>query len=216
MFTGFSPETMDFLWGIRLNNNRPWFEEHKKEYQKYLYEPMKALAQEVFSHFRDVPNMAYKCSRIYKDARLHPAVPYKESLWLSMRPDNLPWSEQPTLYFEITPEGYSYGFILWKPQKDAMNKFRQMLTAKTGEFPSLIQKLEKKSGATFKPQYNYRKIPCEDEALKPWYNLKTIVLDVERQPDDLLFSKDLADEVIKTLKTLYPMYEYCLKFTSSL
>ena len=30
MFTGFTPETVDFLWGIRMNNNRDWFLEHKK------------------------------------------------------------------------------------------------------------------------------------------------------------------------------------------
>lgn len=29
MFTGFTPETIDFLWGIRMNNNREWFLEHK-------------------------------------------------------------------------------------------------------------------------------------------------------------------------------------------
>ena len=32
MFTGFTPETVDFLWGIRMNNNRDWFLEHKKQY----------------------------------------------------------------------------------------------------------------------------------------------------------------------------------------
>ena len=42
-FNGYSPETVDFLWGIRMNNNREWFLEHKKEYVKYLYEPTKAL-----------------------------------------------------------------------------------------------------------------------------------------------------------------------------
>ena len=40
-FEGFSPETVDFLWGIRLNNNREWFEANKKNYVTYLYEPMK-------------------------------------------------------------------------------------------------------------------------------------------------------------------------------
>ena len=35
-FKGFYPETIDFLWGIRFNNNREWFTEHKEEYQKYL------------------------------------------------------------------------------------------------------------------------------------------------------------------------------------
>ena len=29
MFTGFTPETVDFLWGIRLNNNREWLQPTK-------------------------------------------------------------------------------------------------------------------------------------------------------------------------------------------
>ncbi len=36
MFDGFSPKTVDFLWGIRMNNNREWFLTHKQEYQRYL------------------------------------------------------------------------------------------------------------------------------------------------------------------------------------
>lgn len=50
-FAGFSPETFDFLWGIRLNNNKEWFAEHKKDYVDRLYEPMKALGQAAFRPF---------------------------------------------------------------------------------------------------------------------------------------------------------------------
>lgn len=214
LFTGFSPETIDFLWGLRLNNNKTWFTEHKSEYQKFLYEPMKALAQEVFEPFRDVPNMAYKVSRIYKDARMHPTVPYKESLWLSMRPDDLPWSEQPTLYFEIRPEAYSYGFILWKPRAEMTEKFRLMLQARPDEFPALIQQVGVDSGVQFTAEQYYRKKPCPIEALQPYWNMKSIMMDVDRAPDDLLFSADLVGEVTRTLQALYPLYEYCLRFTT--
>ena len=48
MFRGFSPETMDFLWGIRMNNERSWFLAHKNDYMQYLYEPMKALGEAIF------------------------------------------------------------------------------------------------------------------------------------------------------------------------
>lgn len=214
MFTGFSPETMDFLWGIRFNNNREWFQAHKEIYQAALYEPMKALAQEVFAPFREVPNMAYKVSRIYKDARLHPAVPYKESLWLSMRPDNLPWSEQPTLYFEIRPEGYSYGFILWRPKTDMMTKYRTLLETRPDEFLELVSRVEQASGIPFGGETYHRKKACPVEAAAPFYNQKSILMDVDRAPDDLLFSADLAVQVASTLQALYPMYEYCLKFTT--
>ena len=51
MFEGFSPETFDFLWGIRMNNNREWFLAHKKQYVDTLYEPMKALGKALFQPF---------------------------------------------------------------------------------------------------------------------------------------------------------------------
>ena len=60
MFTGFTPETVDFLWGIRMNNNRDWFLEHKKQYTDALYEPMKALGQAVFQPFLDKPGNILK------------------------------------------------------------------------------------------------------------------------------------------------------------
>lgn len=213
MFRGFSPETIDFLWGIRLNNNRDWFTAHKQEYQRTLYEPMKELAQVLYAPLREVPNMTCKVSRIYKDARMHPAVPYKESLWISMRPEDLPWSEQPTLYFEIRPEGYSYGFVLWKPRTEALEQFRRMLLGRPGEFASLVKRMEKQSGISFRGETYARKKTCPDPAAEPYFQLKNICMDVDRGPDDLLFSPDLAGEVARTLQTLVPLYEYCLKFT---
>ena len=32
MFQGFSQGAVDFLWGVRFNNERSWFEAHKQEY----------------------------------------------------------------------------------------------------------------------------------------------------------------------------------------
>ena len=86
MFTGFTPETVDFLWGIRMNNNRDWFLEHKKQYTDTLYEPMKALGQAVFQPFLDKPGNILKVSRIYRDARLHPPFRHLPSLLRVLRP----------------------------------------------------------------------------------------------------------------------------------
>ena len=60
MFEGFSPETVDFLWGIRMNNNRSWFMENKKQYVSTLYEPMKALGKDLFVPFQDTPGNILK------------------------------------------------------------------------------------------------------------------------------------------------------------
>ena len=64
-FKGFTPETVDFLWGIRMNNNREWFLEHKKDYVNHLYEPMKALGWDLFQPFLEKTGSLLKVSRIY-------------------------------------------------------------------------------------------------------------------------------------------------------
>ncbi len=51
MFTGYCDKTLDFLWGIRLNNDRAWFTEHKDDYLQYLYQPTMDLGNEVYARF---------------------------------------------------------------------------------------------------------------------------------------------------------------------
>ena len=150
MFEGFSPETVDFLWGIRMNNNREWFLEHKKQYVDTLYEPMKALGKELFQPYLDKPGELLKVSRIYRDARLHHPLPYKESLWICIRQDVAWWAENPCLYFEITPDGISYGFFIWQPRVATMNDFRQAISAKPDEFLELIRSTEEAVGMPVK------------------------------------------------------------------
>ena len=117
MFTGYSEKTMDFMWGIRLNNNRDWFTAHKEEYLQHLYQPTMALGQEAYEKFMDkFPKLGLNLHvcRIYRDARrLHGQGPYKDHLWLTIRPDNDIWSQQPVFWFEITPEEWSYGGGFW-------------------------------------------------------------------------------------------------------
>lgn len=44
-FEGYTQETLDFLWGIRFNNERGWFLDHKQDYEKCLLSPTRALGE---------------------------------------------------------------------------------------------------------------------------------------------------------------------------
>ena len=41
MFEGFSQSAIDFLWGIKFNNEREWFPAHKQEYLTYVDKPLR-------------------------------------------------------------------------------------------------------------------------------------------------------------------------------
>lgn len=213
MFEGFSPQTIDFLWGIRMNNNRDWFLAHKKDYIQYLYEPMKALSKELFQPFLDRTGDLLKVSRIYRDTRMHHPLPYKESLWICIRQDVEWWAENPCLYFEICPDNISYGFILWRPRPSTMEQFRQYITAKPKEFLDLIQKTQKKTGLPISASLYKRTKPCPGEDLLPYFSWKgNISCTVTEEINENTFGPDLAIRVRKLFEDLLPLYDYFSRF----
>ena len=213
MFAGYSPETIDFLWGIRMNNNREWFTEHKKDYVNYLYEPTKALGQELFQPFLDKPGNLLKVSRIYRDARMHPPTPYKESLWICIRQDVQWWAENPCLYFEINPEGISYGFFIWKPRTATMEEFRRHITAYPDEFRRLIRETEEAVGMPIAAEVYKRPKPTDNPDLMPYFAWKgQIGCTVEKAPGPDIFGPELKDEVLAFFEKLIPLYDYFNKF----
>ena len=214
MFTGFTPETMDFLWGIRMNNNRDWFTQHKGDYVRTLYEPMKELGQAVFQPFLERPGNLLKVSRIYRDARMHPPTPYKESLWLCIRRDVDWWAENPCLYFELNPEGANYGFFYWKPRTSMLEDFRRNISAKPDDFLKLISDTEAAVGQPVTAECYKRPKPTDNPALIPYFAWKgQIGCTREITPGDRLFGPQLEEEVSGFFEALTPLYEYFNQFT---
>ena len=213
MFTGFTPETVDFLWGIRLNNNREWFQEHKKDYVNFLYEPMKALGKDLFQPFLERSGDICKVSRIYRDARMHPPEPYKESLWICIRQDVEWWGENPCLYFEINPEGVDYGFFIWKPRTATLEDFRRRIAAKPDEFLGMVEKVESATGQKVLAECYKRPKPCDDPALQPYFAWKGQI-GCTRHEDfgEAAFGPRLGERVAEFFNQLLPLYDYFNRF----
>jgi uncharacterized protein (TIGR02453 family) len=209
MFEGFSPETVDFLWGIRMNNNREWFLANKEQYVKKLYEPMKALGAHIFRPFVDKSGTLLKVSRIYRDARLHHPLPYKESLWICIRQDVDWWGDNPCLYFEINPEGVDYGFFFWKPRPATMKEFRRRIAANPAEFLKMVKKVEKDTGVTIAAKEYKHPQACEDPKLERFFLWKEqIGCTVHEDFGEATFGPELGDRVMAFLEKLTPLYDY--------
>ena len=214
MFQGFTPETVDFLWGIRLNNNREWFTEHKKDYVNTLYEPMKALGKELFVPFLDRPGNLLKVSRIYRDARMHHPLPYKESLWICIRKDVEWWAENVCLFFEINPDNIFYGLCWLRPRVSALTDFRKAISDRPDEFLALIRATEEAVDKSVTAELYKRPKPTDNPDLEPYFAWKTYISctwQEEIGPDT--FGPQLADRVREKLEKLIPLYDYFNQFT---
>lgn len=211
MFEGFSQNAIDFLWGIRLNNEREWFLAHKQEYLTYVDAPMRALASEVHAAMdAEFPDAALRVhvSRIYRDARrLHGRGPYKDHLWFVLEHPSDERAGHPALYFEIAPNYYSYGCGFWDMDAATAAKHRARIDNDPKPLETLARRLNKSRFRLDGPEY---KRPKGDvgKLLNPWYNRKNLAVTYDDNPEGVLFTPQLRDELLEGFRFLMPYYEY--------
>ena len=213
MFQGYTQETVDFMWGIRFNNEREWFLAHKEDYQKHLLEPTRALGEQVYEGLRGMlPHepLLLKVSRIYRDARrLHGRGPYKDHLWFCVRTGDKDWTGRPTFYFEIAPEYYSYGMGCYDPTPLTMAKLRARIDRDPGTMEKLTRGLNRQTEFVLETEdYKKPRSQAPSELLAPWYQAKSFSLCHEDKLTEELFSRDIVDRLKTGFEFLLPYYDY--------
>ena len=219
MFTGFTDETVDFMWGIRFNNERGWFEAHKEDYLTYFYRPMAALADEVYdylAHRRPDLGLIRKVTRIYRDARrLHGRGPYKDHLWFSVEQPSEQWTAHPTLWFELGPESWSYGLGYYMARPVTMARLRARMDRDPKIMTDLTRRLKRQSEFVLEgEEYRRPKAQAPVPELEPWYRKKSFTLCHEAKLEEALFSRDLVDRLKKGYDFLLPYYDYFITLDS--
>ena len=219
MFTGFTDETVDFMWGIRFNNERGWFEAHKEDYLTYFYRPMAALADEVYdylAHRRPDLGLIRKVTRIYRDARrLHGGGPYKDNLWFSVEQPSEQWTAHPTLWFELGPESWSYGLGYYMARPVTMARLRARMDRDPKIMTDLTRRLKRQSEFVLEgEEYRRPKAQAPVPELEPWYRKKSFTLCHEAKLEEALFSRDLVDRLKKGYDFLLPYYDYFITLDS--
>ena len=214
MFQGFSDQTIQFLWELKFNNERPWFNDHKEIYLTQLYQPMVALGHEAYDILMERnPKLSgnLKITRIYRDARrLYGGGPYKDHLWLSVeRPHDrdADWHGIPALWFEVSAAGYDYGFGYWgRPME--MEQYRRRIQRDPKTMEKLVRRFQKQNLFTLEGEEYKRPKGETSKLLTPWYNRKFISLVRHCEPDDLFRSPELVQTLADGWQELVGFYQY--------
>lgn len=212
MFNGFTDKTVDFMWNIRFNNNRSWFEEHKNEYKAVLEKPMHEFAEAVYSRFisnHDELNLRLHIARIYRDAR-RPNIhgPYKDHLWFTIRQHTEEWTDKPVFWFELEPETWSYGLGYYRAKPLTMQKLRARIDNNPKPLQLLNYELERQTEFVLEGN-DYARTKCDpDRPLAAWYNKKTFSLIHKEDITKAIFSPDLVNRVTQGFEFLIPYYLY--------
>jgi len=213
MFQGFSPETFEFLWGIRFNNEKPWFEAHKKEYQDHLLIPMRELCadvqREMAERFPKVP-LNQHISRIYRDARrLFGRGPFKDHMWLTLfRWDQGDDGSKPVFWFEVSPDNWSYGMGYWMASPTVMANHRARADRDDRPLLKLANRLKKQDTFILEGPEYARKKEAPRKDLESWYNKKSLSIGCTRELGEELYSPQLVTTLADGFTFLMPYYEY--------
>ena len=155
----FTPKALRFLRGLAKNNNKPWFEAHRTDYETELREPMRDLIGEMNALFaKFAPEIAgdpkRSMFRINRDIRFSKdKSPYKThaACWFHhRRATSRVGSEADAgsagFYFHIEPGRSMVGGGLWMPPRPQLNARRDAIAEDPAGFDKVAKGLTKRFG----------------------------------------------------------------------
>ncbi|MBE9524604.1 MAG: DUF2461 domain-containing protein, partial [Chloroflexi bacterium] len=131
-FDGFPVETINFLAALRTNNNKPWFVEHKSDYESFFISPAREFAVAMGARLRELspgviadPRVNKSIFRIYRDVRFsHDKTPYKTHLALFFWVGNGAKLENPGYYFHLDADNLMLGGGIYQFSKPLLKAYR--------------------------------------------------------------------------------------------
>ena len=210
-FHGFTQEAGAFLWNLSFHNERPWFLEHREQFETALNRPFRALCAETLRLMRErFPERDFDAhvSRIYRDARrLFGRGPYKDHLWFTLTPEGA-GEYGPTFWFEIGAADYSYGLGFWAPGASTMEALRRAIAANPAAFERLVTEVSGMRGFALHGEEYRRPKGDLGDVINPWYNRKYLDFGTRRDHDALLYSADLVGAMARDFEKLMPLCRF--------
>lgn len=137
------PQIIEFLRRLQDNNNRPWFQQHRAEYDA-LRLPWEQDVERLISLMSEwdpsMRGLTVKQSvyRIYRDVRFSPdKSPYKNYFSAVVGPSGR-HCRQACDYIHFQPDGTMIGGGIWWPDKPVLDELRKLIDAEGEEFLDIV------------------------------------------------------------------------------
>ena len=217
-FNGFSRKTLKFLRGLKANNNKPWFEAHRTDYNEFVLQPLRDLVTDLGDYMLDIdprfeitPAVNKTISRIYRDTRFSKdKSPFRSTVWFTFKNRSKDWMTRVCGYFfELSVDSYRYGMGFYDAAPAIMSKFREQIDENPNEFLKAISFFAKQRTFVLEGE-KYKRIidKSKPEKIQHWYQRKNMYLACNRKIDITLFSRKLAEDLIADFNMISPLYLY--------
>lgn len=207
--------TLKFLKDLRQNNNKPWFDEHKPQYQQ-AKDDFETLVQQLIDGLAkidpDIRGLQVKdcVFRIYKDVRFSKdKTPYKTNMGAYFSKGGKK-SDHAGYYFQLEPGASFLAGGMWMPQAPVLKKVRQEIDYDFTAFEGIVGQKEfikglgKVNGDTLKsaPQ-GY----SEDNPAIAYLKLKSLIVN-HNISDDTVTQPTLVREILRSFTLMKPFVNF--------
>lgn len=210
--------TIKFLKDLSKNNNKSWFEAHRKNYEEAKTDFAGFIQSIIDKHGKKDEGIAHLKSkdcmfRINRDVRFSKdKSPYKNNMGAYINKGGKK-SVYGGYYFHCQPGQSFAGGGLWMPMPVELSKVRQEIDYNFDTFKKITSSKKFKSvydDLSRDSEYILSRIPKGYEADNPaaeYLKLKSFVSMIPLKDADLI-SKDLGKKVLLAFEALQPLLEF--------
>jgi uncharacterized protein (TIGR02453 family) len=206
---------LDFLSELEKNNTRPWFEDHRREYQ-LAKDSFEELVNQVIDEYRPVEDMgglrAKDCMmRIFRDMRFSKdKLPYRTSMAASIAAGG---RKSGRIAYYLHLESHNRSMIaggLYMPEPEQITRFRETVSHRPWIFKSIIADPEFTQYFGRLQGEKLKTVPKGFAADHPEIELLRLkeVLATHALPDQVVLSEGFTTHIVKTFTALKPFLDY--------
>jgi len=210
--------TLKFLKDLKKNNNKPWFDAHRNEYEKSKKDFEQFIQLVIDKHSKNDPSIknlvAKNCLfRINRDVRFSKdKSPYKTNFGASINKGGKK-AMTAGYYFHLEPgQGFTGGGI-WMPMPEDLKKVRQEIDYNLPEFKKIIGSKKFKSvygDLSRDAEYTLSRVPKGYEPDNPaaeYLKFKSFIAVIQIKDTDLTSNK-LIKKTLTSFEALRPLVEF--------
>lgn len=213
------PSTLRFLKNLKKNNNKPWFDTNRKEYEAAKADFAAFIQSVIVKHGQKDPLIkdliAKDCMfRINRDIRFSKdKSPYKTNFGASINKGGRKAFDAAGYYFHLEPGKSFVGGGIYMPMPEHLKKVRQEIDYNLKDFKKILsaKKFKTVYGDLDKStEFSLSRVPKGYEPDNPaaeYLKLKSYIA-MTRISDADLISADLVKKTISAFEALHPLINF--------
>lgn len=216
-FQGIDPQDLWMLSEVHFQNSKAFYEEKKPAIRAKILQPLEDLIADLAPDFLKLDPLIQAepkrmLSRIRRDTRFtRDKTLYRENIWFCFMRQKALWPTAPVMWFEIEPDGYSYGVGCWGQSPAWMEAYRRYLRECPARFLDALNQVLAEGFTVIGENYKKAKPGEPMEELRECYQKKDIAFLKKIPRLQELSSPELPQHLRRAYRQAQPMYRCMLE-----